>query len=405
MSPQKKLSLTEFVALMAVLIAGLAFAIDAMLPAVPSIAAELTPDAPNRASMIVLTFMLGIGLGTLVSGPLSDAYGRKPIIVLGVCIFVIGAGFAYFAQTMEQMMAARVLQGIGAAGPRIVPLAMVRDLYEGRHMAQVTSFIMSVFMLVPAVAPAIGALLIDTAGWRSLFVAFSLFSLIGMTWLLIRQPETLARADRRPLRPAVLRAAFGEVVSNKMVMRYTAVLTLSFVMLFSLITNVQPVYDQAFGRGDEFPMWFAISALASACGTVLNARMVIGMGMRRLAYLALGVQMVLSGAYLIVLLVLDLPQDVGFYISFLWTVSLFSMVGFTLGNLNALALQPLGHIAGMAASVIAAISTVIAVAIAIPVGLAFDGTPLPLVITTFVSAVLAWTWMRNAQDPVPAPTG
>lgn len=399
MKPTPTLSMPEFVAMMAIIFATLAFSIDAMLPAFPAIAAELTPDAVNRAQLIVLAFVLGMGVGTIFAGPLSDTYGRKNIITGGIAIYILGSILAYFAQSLELLLAARVLQGFGAAGPRIVPIAMVRDLYEGRRMAQITSFITTVFMLVPAIAPSVGAVIIGLAGWRFIFIAFVLFSLIGVSWLNIRQPETLLPENRRPLKFRGLKEAALEVVTNKLVLIFIAALTLAFTQLFSIIASTQQIYDQTYGKGDSFPLWFALTALLASFGTILNAKLVMKHGMRRLATSAFAAQSLFTMVFLILITTIDLSLEISFALWFLWSVSIFFMVGITLGNLNALALQPLGHIAGMAASLISAISTIIAVFFVAPIGLAFDGTPVPLLIGTLICAVLAFLLMRSTTDP------
>ncbi|MGR3343106.1 MAG: MFS transporter, partial [Paracoccaceae bacterium] len=194
----RRLPIVEFVALMATLASVVAFATDAMLPALPQIAADLSPDAANRAQLIVGAFMLGMGLGTFFAGPLADAFGRKSVVNGGIALFILGAGLAYLAQSLELVLGARVLQGIGSAGPRIAPLAMIRDLFEGRKMARIMSFVTMIFMLVPAMSPAIGAVIIDLWGWRAIFIAFALFAAAGGLWVSLRQDETLAVANRRP---------------------------------------------------------------------------------------------------------------------------------------------------------------------------------------------------------------
>jgi DHA1 family bicyclomycin/chloramphenicol resistance-like MFS transporter len=398
MRPTKALGLPEFVAMMAVLFATLAFSIDAMLPALPEIARELSPDAPNRAQLIVLSFVLGMGVGTVVTGPLSDAFGRKPVISFGIALYILGALLAYFAQTLELVLAARVIQGLGAASPRIVPMAMMRDMYEGRRMAQITSFVMTVFMLVPAVAPSIGALIIHAAGWRYIFAAFIVFALIGGLWINLRQPETLPPEDRRPLSFTQLRLALAEVTGNRMVMLYTAVLTLGFTQMMGLISSTQPIYDQTYGQAANFPLWFALSALIAATGTILNARLVMTVGMRRLALLSYAVQTVFAATFLVAFEFGLIPPTLAFPVWFFWSVSVFFMAGLTFGNLNALALQPMGHIAGMAASVIAAISTVLSVILAIPIGQAFNGTPAPLLIGTMICSGLCWLLMTRSNE-------
>jgi DHA1 family bicyclomycin/chloramphenicol resistance-like MFS transporter len=203
-TPQKRLSQAEFIALMGTIFATVAFSIDAMLPALPEIAAELTPEDANRAQLILTSFVLGMGIGTLVVGPISDALGRKRVILMGAALYLLGAGLALIAPSLEMILLARVIQGLGAAGPRVVSLAMIRDLYAGRAMAQIVSYAMLIFTLFPAVAPLIGAAIIAGFGWRAIFVAFLIFSVVSVGWLTLRQPETLAPEARRPLRAARL---------------------------------------------------------------------------------------------------------------------------------------------------------------------------------------------------------
>ncbi len=394
----KPLGLPEFVAMMAVLFATLAFSIDAMLPAFPEIAAELSPEAVNRAQLIILSFMLGVGAGTVLAGPLSDAFGRKAIITWGLALFILGAILAYFAQTLELILAARVLQGLGAAGPRIVPMAMIRDLYEGRRMAQITSFVMMIFMLVPAIAPAMGAVIIHFAGWRYIFVAFVIFALIGAAWLNLRQPETLPPENRRPLNFAKLRLAIAEIIGNRAVMLYTAVLTLGFTQLVALLSSTQQIYTDTYGRGVEFPAWFALTALLAGTSAVLNARLVMTVGMRKLAMRTYLLQGAFTACFLLSHTLGLIPSALAFPLWFIWSTSVFFMAGLTFGNLNALALQPMGHIAGTASSVFSAISSILAVLLAIPIGQAFNGTPVPLLIGTLVCSALAYALMRRTTE-------
>ncbi|MGR3756713.1 MAG: MFS transporter [Tranquillimonas sp.] len=402
-APDAALGRGEFVAMMAVLISSVAFSIDAMLPALPRIAADLTPQAVNRAQLVLTSFVLGLGIGTFVAGPLADRFGRKATIIAGMALYALAALAAAAAPTLEWLLALRLLQGIGAAGPRIASLALVRDLYQGRQMAQITSFIMTIFILVPALAPSVGAVIMAIAGWRGIFPAFALFGLTGAAWLALRQPETLPPERRRPLRLRPLRQAVHEVVGHRLVRLYIAVLALGFGQMFAVLSAIQQIYDVTFGIRESFPLWLMGSALLSGGGTLINARLVVRLGMRRLAIAAYATQTVLSAALLAAMWAGAIPAHLAFPAFYLWTISVFFMAGLTFGNLNALALQPMGHIAGTASSVIGAISTVGAVAIAAPIGLAFDGTPAPLIAGTFACSALAWILMRRARDADPAP--
>lgn len=391
----RRLSLPEFTAMVAMLFATIAFSIDAMLPALPAIAAELSPDAPNRAQLILSAFVFGMGAGTLFAGPISDAVGRKPTIAGGIFLYVVGAVLAHYSGSLEMLLIARVIQGLGAAGPRIAGLALTRDLYEGREMARVMSFVMTVFMIVPALAPAIGAGIIAFAGWRGVFLAFVIFGLVALVWVSIRQPETLPPPQRRPLTTGNLISALREVLGNRDVRIYTAVMTLGYGQMFALLSSIQQIFGEVYGRTTSFPYWFALIAVVSAAASILNARLVMRLGMRRLAtgaYLALAV---FSAVAVLIFWTDMLTGWMAFAGFFIWANSIFFIAGLTFGNLNALSLQKMGHIAGMATSVIAAISTVLSVAIAAPIGQAFDGTPLPVMIGAALCSTLGYILMRR----------
>lgn len=390
-----RLPMPEFIAMLATLFATIAFSIDAMLPALPQIAAELVPNDVNRAQLILTTFVLGMGVGTLFAGPISDAMGRKRTIAGGFTLYILGALLAWHSTSIEMLLFARFLQGLGAAAPRIVSLALIRDLYQGREMARVTSFVMMVFILVPAVAPSIGAVVIGFAGWRGVFGAFILFGVIGGLWLMLRQAETLPVAKRRPLTVISLAAAAREVLADREVRIYTVVMTLGFGQMFAVLSSSQQLFSETYGRGEHFPLWFAAMALLAGSGSVLNARFVVRLGMRRIAVMAYVMQTFVSAAMLVLTLSGALPAWAEFPLFFFWVTSVFFMAGVTFGNLNALALQRMGHIAGMAASIVAAVSTVFAVLIAAPLGLMYDGTALPLTVGVLVCSGMAWILMRR----------
>lgn len=396
--PTRGQPLPEFIAMLALIFAVIAFSIDSMLPALPEIAAALTPQNVNRAQLVLTSFVGGLGLGLLVGGPLSDALGRKPVITAGFALYALAAVAAIFADSLDLLLAARFVQGIGAAAPRIVALAMVRDLYQGREMARITSFVMMVFILVPAVAPSIGAVVIHFVGWRGVFGSFVVLALIGSLWLNLRRPETLPEAARRPLNLRSLAASAREVMGNGQVQLVTVVMTLGFGQMFALLSSAQQLFVDTYGKGESFPLWFAAMALLSGSGTVLNARYVVRLGMRRIVGWAYAMQVVVSGAMTVLVFCDLLPEALRFPAFFFWAVSVFFMAGVTFGNLNAMALQRMGHVAGMAASVVGALSTLGAVLIAAPVGLLYDGTARPIVLATLVCSAVALMLMRSVRE-------
>ncbi|WP_299813642.1 multidrug effflux MFS transporter [uncultured Jannaschia sp.] len=401
----RALSEVEFIALMAMLVATIAFSIDSMLPALPEIGRQLSPGSANAAQLVIVAFVFGMGLGTLFVGPMSDALGRKNVMLGGAILYCVGALAASVAPSLETLLLARVVQGLGASGPRVAAQAMIRDLYAGRGMARISSFVMMTFTLVPAFAPLIGSLVIDVAGWRGLFAAFVLFSAVTSAWLALRQPETLPRAMRRPMRLTPLRLSCREVLAHPNVRRSILMQTLIFGVLFGTITSVQQVYDISFHRAESFPVWFCIVALISGAASFVNARLVMRLGMLWLLRRALTVHLVLSVGLLAVWMLDVLPADALFAVFLLWQIGTFAMAGLTIGNLNAVAMQPMGHIAGMASSVIAAVSTVLAVVVAAAIGLSFDGTPVPLATGAVICIALALLLSRRLQEePMDSPS-
>lgn len=393
----RALSLPEFIALTAMLVATVALSLDGLLPAIPSIAAELTPEAPNRAGIVVTSFFFGLGIGTLFTGPLSDSYGRKAVIVGGMSLFVAATLVAWSTTSYETMVAARVVMGLGASAARVTAMAMVRDLYAGRRMAQVVSFVLMIFVLVPAVAPLLGAAIMAAFGWRQIFLAFILFTTAVGAWLMIRQPETLPPDLRRPFTLPALAAGVREVVGTPLVRLVMISQTMAFGILFGSIVVIQPIFDVTFGRAASFPWWFAGIALVAGTGNLLNALLVQRLGMITLITAAFSSQILFAG---IVVLgtALDLfPEAALFPVFVAWMISVFFIAALTIGNLNALAMEPMGHIAGMTSSVVAAVSTVGAAVITIPVSLAFDGTPLSLALNVFFCALLGWALMRRIR--------
>ncbi|OWU80338.1 multidrug MFS transporter [Loktanella sp. 22II-4b] len=368
-------SYLEFVVIMALLFSAIAFAIDAMLPALPLMADTLTPEAPNRIQWVISSFLLGIGLGTIVTGPLSDAVGRRPVILGGLVVYALAAVLAALSQSLEAMLAARVLQGLGASGPRVAVMALVRDRFSGRDMARTSSFIMSFFTLVPAIAPTLGAGLMAAFGWRAIFVAFVIFALIAGVWFMARQPETLRPEMRRSLHPGPILVALREVLTNRQALLTTLAQALAFALLYIILASSAQVFTTTFDAADTFPFWFGVMALLSAFSTLLNAVLVGRLGMRNIVSVVFAIQLVLSLVTLLMNGPLSWPEGLAFPAWIFWQTSIFFTAGMTIGNLNALAMEPLGHIAGTAASAIGAFSTIVGVLLSVPVAAAYDGTP------------------------------
>ena len=396
--PGVPISRVELVSLLAMLTATVAFSIDAMLPALPEIGAALSPESANKAQLVISSFFMGLGLGTLFSGPLSDAYGRKNVSVIGATIFTVAALFGAISQNLEALLIARFFQGLGASGPRVAALAIVRDLFSGRQMAQIISYIIFVFSLTPVLAPTMGWLIAWAFGWRAIFLSFAIFSVISMTWLILRLPETLRPENTRPFRLGKLIEGTREIVTNKQVMLAMLGQTMIFGVLFSTLMSSQQIFDISFGRGNEFPLWFGAMALLSASSSLMNAALVVRLGMQKVVRRTLLIHACFSAVFLILQLTGMIGGDVYFVLTFLWLTANFFLAGFGLGNLNALSMEQLGHMAGLGASIISAGATIASALIAIPIGLAFNGTPVPLTMGVLALAVISYWSIAQIED-------
>ena len=382
-----RISTSEFIALMAMLVATVALSIDGMLPALPYIASELSPENPNRAQLVLSSFVVGMALGTFLMGPLSDSFGRKTIIYWGAGLYVFFAVICMLATNLETLTLARIMQGIGAAGPRVVSQALVRDLYSGREMARITSFIMIIFALVPAIAPLLGAAVMLMFQWQAIFAVFILFVILSTTWMGVRIQEPVTLEKRRPFDFISLKTATIEILSHRMVRTAIVTLIFAYSVLFTGLLLIQPVFDIYFARADIFPVWFAVIAILAASASFVNAILVVQWGMRRLVSIAFRVQVFWSAVMLLLLNNGTLSGEFGFAMFVLWMLGVFFQAGMTMGNLTALAMEPLGHIAGTAASLVSALATLGSVILAGIVGQFFDGTPLVMFVGVVVFAI------------------
>lgn len=393
----KLTSRAEFIALMAMMVATVAFSVDSMLPALPQIAQELTPDHINQAQFIIAAFVIGMGIGTLFTGPLSDSFGRKPMIIATAALYILGAALSYAAPTIEMMIAARFLQGLGAAGPRTISLAVIRDLYSGREMARLMSFVMMVFTMIPAVAPMIGLGIMAVTGWRGIFLAFIAFSLVSVLWMGLRLDEPLPKARRRPLNLRQLATATREMLSIAMVRQSILVQTMCFGMLFSSITMIQQIFDLTFEKSTSFTFWFFAMALCVAAANMLNAALVVRFGMWRMVTGVLAA-MILASALMLGFYATGPALGALFAAYLAWQSIVFFQMGLTLGNLNALAMEPLGHIAGLGSSIIGAFSTLGGALFGAAVGQLFNGTPLPLILGVTAMSICGFVTMLRMNS-------
>jgi DHA1 family bicyclomycin/chloramphenicol resistance-like MFS transporter len=369
------LSKMEFIALAAALMSVTALAIDIMLPALQQIGSALGVENENHRQYIISAYFAGMALALLPYGPLSDRYGRRGPLLIGLGIYIVSALAAAFVTSFEGLLVLRFLQGVGAASTRVIAVSMVRDRFGGRQMAETMSLIFMVFMVIPVVAPSIGQLMLLFGNWHLIFLCMGIIGGIITLWAAIRMPETLREEDRRPFTLGSIGSAFAVVLTNRFSLMYTLASTFIFGALFAFIYQL----------GSSFPLVFAVIAGFMALSSYLNSRFVVRVGMRKLSHLALTGFMVVSLVWLIWSTQGTVPF-VPFLILFSLAMFQFGWVG---GNFNAIAMEPLGHVAGTAASVQGFVSTLGSGMFGALIGQAFDGTLTPIAAGYFILGVLS----------------
>ena len=365
---------TEFVAIIAMIMALNAMAIDVMLPALPAIGDALNIIEENNRQLILTMYLAGFGGAQLFFGPLTDALGRRKVLIGGLTLYSLASVWAIFAADLDTLLVARVLQGVGCAGARVAALSVVRDCYTGRSMGKVMSLVMMVFMAVPVIAPSVGQVVLLMAGWHWIF-AFLLFSgLAVLAWSMLRMPETLAPDRRRPIEFSAIANAYGTAVTTRVCVGYAVATAFVFAGLFAFLAMSQQIFVDIFGLGNLFPVVFASIAVAMAISSFTNAQLVEAMGLRRLSHAALLVYTVF-GFLIFAVSALGLESLASFFILTTIVMMCFGVVG---ANCNAMAMEPLGKIAGTAASVIGFITTLGGALMGHIMGQLFDGTTEPL---------------------------
>ncbi|WP_394892125.1 multidrug effflux MFS transporter [Mesorhizobium sp. AaZ16] len=364
----------EFIALAAALMALNALAIDIMLPGLQQIGASLGVADENARQYVISAYFGGLAFALLAYGPASDRFGRRGPLLFGLSIYVIAAFAAAFAPNFETLLALRFIQGVGAASTRVIAVSMVRDRFGGRAMAEIMSLIFMVFMIIPVVAPSIGQLVMLFAEWHMIFVCMGAIALVIVIWAAVRLPETLHPEDRRPFTIASIWKAFRIVLTNRVSLWYTLASTTIFGALFGFINSAQQVYVGIYGVGVWFPVLFAAIAGMMAVSSFLNSRLVGRFGMRRLSHGAVVGFLAVSTIWFVWSLNGQVPL-VGFVLLFAAAMFQFGWIG---SNFNALAMEPLGHIAGSASSVQGFLQTLGGGVIGAAVGQSFDGTTTPL---------------------------
>lgn len=366
----RTLSTFELVAMVAALSALNALAIDIMLPALPDIGRDFALTNDNDRQLVIVAYVALFGVSQLVYGPLADAFGRRSVLLWALGFFAAGSILCVIAPSFELFLAARALQGIGAAATRVIAIAVVRDLSEGRRMAQIMSMAMTVFMVVPIIAPGIGQLLLFAGPWRWIFAALLFYTLAIAFWAFVRLPETLRPEMRRPFQPGAIAQGYLMVLKERQTVGYMIASTFLTACLFGYITCSEQLYVDVFDLGALFPVAFAAIAISISLGTFLNSRIVMQYGMRRISHsMAFWfIAMAAAHAALVLAGIVSLPL-------FLAMLALtFSVFGLISSNFNALAMGPVGHVAGSASAVFGAVTATGGAILGGLIGRAFDGT-------------------------------
>jgi DHA1 family bicyclomycin/chloramphenicol resistance-like MFS transporter len=390
--PHATIGFGEFVVLAAALLATQAFAVDAMLPALPTIVRELIVANANHGQWVVTAYVVGVGLGQLFWGVLSDRFGRRPVLIGGLILYVVAAAACALTQSFIALLGWRVLHGLAAASA-VVTRSVIRDLYSGRTMARVMSLTFVIFLMVPTVAPSIGQLILLLAPWRFVFIVFALFAAVIATWAMLRLPETLHPEFRLSLTVRHIAGAAVTVLTDRTSLCYTLAVAVMFGALIAYVGMVQQIFAAVFHRASWMPTMFALCAIFMGLASLLNSRIVERLGMRRISHAALLIYIGVTLAHVLV---------AALGVERLWTfVALQSatMACFSLAvsNFGAMALDPLGAIAGIGASLQGFVTTFGGALIGAAIGRNFNGTTLPLAIGALGAGIASLVFVLLAE--------
>lgn len=386
-----KISELEFIALMAFLMSTVALSIDGILPGLTDIGKYLNHTDSNELQGIITMIFLGLGIGQLIFGTLSDSLGRKPVVYAGVFTFCLASIIVVTTSSLEMMLVGRFIQGVGLSAPRSVSISIIRDLYKGDNMARIMSFITVIFILVPMIAPLLGQVVLDAYHWQAIFYIQAAFTIVTTIWFAVRQKEKVTKANRIKLTRTLFIDGTKEYFRHRDTVIYTLVsgfMTGSFMVYLS--TSKQIFQDQ-YGLVSEFVYIFGGISFFLGLATFINGSIVIRYGMKKIAMFAI---YVFTLSALVYTLLFFRSENPNIYILITFICIQFLCIGFIFGNVKALAMQPIGHIAGIGASLNGFISTMMAVPIAMLVGNQVEITALPLFIGFLSCGIISIICMR-----------
>ena len=384
---KKVQSQLEFVGLMAALMSIAALALDALLPALDIIGDAVGATNPAHNQLLITLFFLGLGTGPLLFGPVSDSIGRKPVVYMGFGLFIFASLLCVYSQSLELMITGRILQGVSLSAPRTISIAMIRDKYNGDYMARVMSFVTVIFILVPIIAPTLGKWILDFYGWEAIFHIQVVFGILVAIWFWRRQPETLIPRKRTSFRGSVFISGYKELFNYKQTMLFTLIwgfITGSFLVYLS---TAQQIFQEQYALKESFPYIFAALAITIGTATLLNGTLVLRYGMLRLVTISMAAYVVTSLLYIVLFASSGNPS---FGILLTFFALQFFAVGFLFGNLRALAMEPIGHIAGIGAAITGFIATIMGVVISTYIGQFVINSVLPMFIGFLVCGLLSF---------------
>lgn len=374
-STKKFTSQFEFILLMACLMSIVALSIDTILPALQPIGSSVGTKTPNENQLLITMIFLGLGFGQLIFGPISDSFGRKPVVYIGFGVFVLASFLCIYAPNIKIMVLGRIFQGIGLSASRSISIAMIRDRFEGDYMAKIMSFVVTIFILVPIIAPSLGKFLLDNYGWESIFYSQLVFGILILIWFWKRQPETLPQIYKKNFSFSIFTQGSIEFLKHRSAVIYTMISGLATGSFMVFLSTSQHIFEVQYGLINEFPYIFGALAFSVGLATFTNGALVVKFGMRKLVNVFIVVFSLSSLSYTLLYFGTSNP-DISILICFLG-IQFFS-VGFLFGNVRSLAMQPLGHIAGIGAAINGFVSTIMAVPIATLIGGFVETTALPL---------------------------
>lgn len=383
----------EFTVLVAMLMSIVAISIDALLPALGVIGQELGATTANQPQLLISMLFLGLAFGQLVCGPLSDALGRRPILFGGFALYVVGTVICYQADSLEVLMFGRFIQGLGVAGPYISAISLVRDLFHGAQMARIMSLVMMIFVLVPAIAPTLGQAIMFVADWHGIFEMYLVYAGILVLWVAFRLKETLPKSNRIAFSKKGFYDGFKEVLTNRITASYTICMGLFFGSFIGYLNSSQQIFQVQFETGNMFSVYFGLLALVLGSSSLMNSRIVENYGAKIIAFKAICAVVIVSTLFLCLHAIIDIQL----WMFLIYAAAIFFSFGLLFGNFNALAMEPMGHVAGIASAVIGSVSSIMSLSIGTVIGQMYNNTLVPVSSGFMVMGTLALCLMFWAE--------